>query len=208
MIAIVDYGFGNVRSLSNALEYLGQDVVISGSPQVLADAERIVLPGVGAFGDAMSAIHERGLAQPLTTLARRGSKPMLGICLGMQLFARESSEHGHHQGLGWLSARVEPIEVGRPLKVPHVGWNALRFEPDDWLFEGIKPKEANFYFVHSFHMLCDEPATCIATTDYGAPLTAVVRQGHLIATQFHPEKSQDNGLRLLQNWLGHDFASC
>jgi imidazole glycerol-phosphate synthase subunit HisH len=167
-----------------------------------------VLPGVGAFGDAMTAIRERGLAAPLSAVATGGEKPMLGICLGMQLFARESSEHGHHQGLGWLDAKVCPIEVDRPLKVPHVGWNDIRFDPEDWLFAGIKAKEANFYFVHSFHMVCDRAQTCVATTDYGAALTAVVRQGNLVATQFHPEKSQDNGLRLLQNWLEHDFGSC
>jgi glutamine amidotransferase len=208
MIAIVDYGFGNVRSLRNALEYLGQDVVITGDGSLLMEADRVVLPGVGAFGDAMDAIHARGLKQPLTQIALETRKPVFGICLGMQLFARESLEHGHHQGLSWLDSRIEPILVDAPLKVPHVGWNDIQFSSTDWLFSGIKPKEANFYFVHSFHMVCQQPGTCIATAQYGSPLTAVVRQGNLVATQFHPEKSQDNGLRLLQNWLDHDFTVC
>ncbi|MFN0183121.1 MAG: imidazole glycerol phosphate synthase subunit HisH [Aquabacterium sp.] len=208
MIAVVDYGFGNLRSLRNALEYLGAEVEVTHDPAVLEEAERIVLPGVGAFGDAMVALRERGLVQPLTRLALHQKKPVLGICLGMQLFARHSNEHGTHDGLGWLPSHIDALHVPPPLKVPHVGWNNIAFDAGDWLFEGIRGQEANFYFVHSFHMVCDDPSIRTATADYGAPVTAVVRQGHLVATQFHPEKSQDNGLRLLQNWLDHDFAAC
>ncbi len=201
MIAIVDYGMGNVRSLQNAFEYLGADVTITADPAVLEAAERIVLPGVGAFGDAMLAIRERQLEAVLTRQALEVKKPVLGICLGMQLFAKTSIEHGAHSGLGWIDADIRRLDVARPLKVPHVGWNDLHFSADDWLFKGIRPGQANFYFVHSFHMACHNPADLIATTDYGGAVTAVVRSGNLVAAQFHPEKSQDNGLKMLENWV-------
>jgi glutamine amidotransferase len=205
MIAIVDYGMGNVRSLRNAFEYLGEDVIVTADPGKLEAADRIVLPGVGAFGDAMVAIRERQLEAVLTHMALDVKKPMLGICLGMQLFAKTSIEHGQHQGLGWIDADIRRLDVAHPLKVPHVGWNELHFLADDWLFEGIRPGEANFYFVHSFHMCCHHAADRIATTDHGGPVTAVVRSGNLVAAQFHPEKSQDNGLKMLGNWVNHVF---
>ena len=201
MIAIVDYGMCNVRSLRNAFEYLGADVILTADPADLEAAERIVLPGVGAFGDAMLAIRECQLEAVLTRQALDLKKPVLGICLGMQLFARTSIEHGAHTGLGWIDADICRLEVERPLKVPHVGWNDLRFSSNDWLFKGIRPDQANFYFVHSFHMACHNPADLIATTDYGGAVTAVVRSGNLVAVQFHPEKSQDNGLKMLENWV-------
>lgn len=201
MIAIVDYGMGNVRSLSNAFEYLGEDVLVTDDAQIMDDADRIVLPGVGAFGDAMKAMHQRGVIAPLNRQVHEFRKPVLGICLGMQLVAKESVEHGHHQGLGWVDARIERLTPAASLKVPHVGWNSLDFPDQDWLFEGIRQKEANFYFVHSFHMLCTNPQDCLATTNYGGDVTAVVRHDNIVAMQFHPEKSQDNGLRLLQNWV-------
>lgn len=201
MIAIIDYGMGNVRSLSNAFEYLGEDVIVTNDSKAMEDADRIVLPGVGAFGDAMEAMEQSGVIEPLTRQVCELRKPMLGICLGMQLVAKESVEHGRHQGLGWVDAHIERLTPAAPLKVPHVGWNSLEFPEGDWLFEGIRRKEANFYFVHSFHMVCSNPQDRIATTDYGGPVTAVVRHGNILVMQFHPEKSQDNGLRLLQNWV-------
>lgn len=201
MIAIVDYGMGNVRSLLNAFEYLGQDVVVTANAAELEASEQIVLPGVGAFGDAMAAIRERELDHVLTRQALVLKKPILGICLGMQLFAKRSIEHGNHEGLGWIDADIQRLEVVRPLKVPHVGWNELHFPESDWLFQGIRPAEANFYFVHSFHMVCHNADDLLATTDYGSPVTAVVRSGNLVAAQFHPEKSQDNGLKMLKNWV-------
>ena len=201
MIAIVDYGMGNVRSLRNAFDYLGEDVLVTADPAELSAADRIVLPGVGAFGDAMLAIHERKLEAVLTHQAMVVKKPVLGVCLGMQLFAKSSIEHGEHRGLGWIDADIHRLEVEAPLKVPHVGWNDLHFPADDGLFQGIRPGEANFYFVHSFHMVCHRAADRLATTDYGGAVTAVVRVGNLVAAQFHPEKSQDNGLKLLGNWV-------
>lgn len=175
--------------------------MVTSAQDELEQADRIVLPGVGAFGDAMAAIRARRLEPVLTRLALDLRKPILGICLGMQLFAKTSVEHGEHRGLGWIDADIRRLEVAPPLKVPHVGWNNLHFPAQDWLFEGIRPGEANFYFVHSFHMVCHRNADMLATTDYGGSVTAVVRAGNLVAAQFHPEKSQDNGLKLLGNWV-------
>lgn len=204
-IAIIDYGMGNVRSLMNAFDYVGEDAIVTRDLHELEAADRLVLPGVGAFGDAMAAIRANDLARPLTRLALEVRKPILGVCLGMQLFARTSREHGEHEGLGWLDAEVVPLDVAAPAKVPHVGWNALHFDATDWLFDAM-PEQADVYFVHSFHMLCHDPADLIATTEHGGTVTAVVRRDNLTAAQFHPEKSQDNGLQLLQNWMAHDFA--
>lgn len=207
MIAIVDYGVGNLRSLSNAFEFLGLDVVVTRDAEELGNASRIVLPGVGAFGDAMQALRDCGVLGPLDHQVRERRKPTLGICLGMQLVARSSDEHGTHEGLGWIDAHVQKLDVA-PLKVPHVGWNELHFDPADPLFKGLRNDEANVYFVHSHHMVCTNPQDCIATTDYGVPVTAVVRHDNVTAMQFHPEKSQDNGLRLLQNWIDCTAPSC
>ena len=201
MIAIVDYGMGNLRSLSNALESLGAEAVLTCSRDDLRRAERIVLPGVGAFGDAACALRERGLEDALSAEVLRERKPLLGICLGMQLLARTSSEHGMHRGLGWIDADVVRLPSMPGIKVPHVGWNSVRFEPGDWLFRGIRPAEANFYFVHSYYMACHDPADVVGTAENGTKFAAAVRSGSVVATQFHPEKSQDNGVRLLSNWL-------
>lgn len=204
-IAIIDYGMGNVRSLMNAFEYLGEKVILTSDPDELAKADRLVLPGVGAFGDAMKAINGSGLKPVIDQLALDEKKPVLGVCLGMQLFARTSHEHGVHQGFGWLDATIVPLEVAAPAKVPHVGWNAVDFAHNDWLFAGLPRGESDYYFVHSFQMLCKDPTDLVATTDHGGAITAAVRRGNLVATQFHPEKSQDNGLQLLKNWIGHVF---
>jgi glutamine amidotransferase len=201
MIAIVDYGMGNVRSIFNALRYAGCEAVVTADHGKIRQADRVILPGVGAFGDAMSAIRERDLEDLLEAEVSRGGKPMLGICLGMQLLARSSTEHGAHTGLGWLDARVERLNVPPGFKVPHIGWNTLKFSPEEPLFRGLRPGELNFYFVHSFHMRCHDREDVIATCDYGEELTAAVRHGNVVATQFHPEKSQDNGIRVLQNFL-------
>lgn len=205
-IAIIDYGMGNVRSLMNAFEYIGEHAIMSADPAELEAADRLVLPGVGAFGDAMKAMHASGLVPVLNRLALDVKMPLLGVCLGMQLFAKTSLEHGVHEGLGWLDAAIVPLEVEAPAKVPHVGWNAVHFNNCDWLFAGLPNGESDYYFVHSFHMLCADARDRIATTDHGGTVTAAVRRGNLVATQFHPEKSQDNGLQLLQNWMAHDFS--
>lgn len=206
MIAIVDYGFGNVRSLWNALDFLGAEAEITRDPDDFDEAERIVLPGVGAYGDAIKAIRELGLDRHLTRHALETRKPMFGICLGMQLFATGSSEHGGHTGLGWIDAQVDRIRPNDPdIKVPQVGWNTLQIKAAEWLFDGLPAKQNDVYFVHSYHMICNDAADLAATTNHGGLVTAAISRGNLTATQFHPEKSQDNGLRILQNWLERDF---
>ena len=201
MIAIVDYGMGNVRSVCNALDFLGEEAVITADRQALARADRLILPGVGAFGDAMRQLRERQLVDALTREVREQGKPLLGICLGMQLLARCSSEHGDHDGLGWIDADVRRLALpDDTLKVPHVGWNDVTPTTCHPLFFGLKRGEFCFYFVHSFHVVCDGPAAVAATCDYGETFTAAVCRDNIFATQFHPEKSQDNGLQLLKNF--------
>lgn len=201
MIAIIDYGMGNVRSMYNALEYIGCDAVITSDESQIRSAERVILPGVGAFGDAMDALRARGLDSVLNTAVRRDGKPMLGICLGMQLLAQASSEHGSHQGLGWFSATIERFELPADYSIPHVGWNSLSFDEGNPLFAGLKRDELNFYFVHSYYMKCRNDADVVATCDYGGEFAAVVCHDNVAAMQFHPEKSQDNGIRVLQNFV-------
>lgn len=206
MIAIVDYGFGNVRSLFNALDFLGEDAKITRNHADFDVADRIVLPGVGAFGDAIAQIRKLDLERTLTRNALEIQKPVFGICLGMQLFARRSTEHGGHQGLGWIDAEVEKmIPTSKDVKVPQVGWNTLQIESADWLFDGLPDKQNEVYFVHSYHMVCKDSTDLAATTQHGLTVTAAINRGNLTATQFHPEKSQDNGLCILRNWLEHDF---
>ncbi|PWR04542.1 imidazole glycerol phosphate synthase subunit HisH [Meridianimarinicoccus roseus] len=205
MIVIVDYGMGNVRSLSNAFDFLGYDAEISRDPADFASADRIVLPGVGAFGDAIDLIRSLGLEAPLNEQVLQNRKPVLGICLGMQLMAATSHEHGHHSGLGWFDADVVPMVSTPDAKVPQVGWNRLDPVGDGWLFRGLPAKGNDVYFVHSFHMKCRNAADVIATTHHAQTVTAAVARDHIVATQFHPEKSQDNGLQILQNWMERDF---
>ena len=205
MIAIVDYGFGNVRSLMNALDFCGAEAEITRDPDDFDAADRIMLPGVGAFGDAIKAIRDLGLERPLNQQVLENRKPVFGICLGMQLFAKTSTEHGEHTGLGWIDSTITRIRPNADLKVPQVGWNELQISGAEWLFQGLPTKKNDVYFVHSYHMICNDPADLVATTNHGGPVAAAISRGNLTATQFHPEKSQDNGLQILQNWLDHDF---
>lgn len=205
MIAIVDYGMGNVRSLYNALEFCGAEAEITRNPDNFDAADRIILPGVGAFGDAIDAIRELDLERPLTHQAMDVKKPIFGICLGMQLFAKSSEEHGGSRGLGWLDSEIKHMQAAGDIKVPQVGWNQIKVLGAEWLFEGLPAEQNDVYFVHSLQMICTDESDLVATTDHGTPITAAVSRGNLTATQFHPEKSQDNGLQILQNWLEHDY---
>jgi glutamine amidotransferase len=201
MIAIIDYGMGNVRSLSNAVEYIGYDVLITSDAAEIRSAEKIILPGVGAFADAMKAIRMRGLDEVLCQAVIIQKKPMLGICLGLQLLAKSSNEHGYHEGLGWLDARVIEFDPDMGLCTPHIGWNNIHFSDSDPLFIGLKESERDFYFVHSFYMDCNDPSIILATCDYGTDFVAAIKKDNIVATQFHPEKSQDNGIQVLRNFL-------
>ena len=198
MIAIVDYGVGNLFSLAASLRAVGAEVVVTSDPEVLHAAERIVLPGVGAFGDAAAKLRATGLDRVVAEEARRG-KPLLGICLGMQLLFEKSFEYGAHEGLGLVKGSVKPIRdvIPADYKVPHIGWNALHFGAEKSpLFRYLK--EGDYvYFVHSFYG-ADCKDSVIATTDYGAPLTAAVANGKVFGTQFHPEKSGEVGLAILR----------
>ena len=200
MIVVVDYGMGNVRSVVNALAALGAEAQVSSSPAALDAAERLILPGVGAFGEAMRRIGERGLVEPLERQVARG-KPILGICLGMQLLAALGWEHGAHRGLGWIAGQVRRLEPADPsLRVPHIGWNEVTPGAPGRLLAGV-PAGSTFYFVHSYHFVPEDPERVTGHCDHGGRFAAVVEWGHVVGTQFHPEKSQQAGLLLLKNFL-------
>ena len=198
MIGVLDYGMGNVRSVLNALEFLGADARLVADPGAAREAERLVLPGVGSFGAGMRRLDERGLATAIPELVSEG-RPLLGVCLGMQLLADRSSEHGDHDGLGLIAGSVERLEVA-PLRIPHVGWNELTIRRETALL-GDLPDDPTFYFVHSFEFHPEAAEAVTATTDYGRAVTAVVEGGAVSGAQFHPEKSQSAGLQLLRNFL-------
>ena len=197
MIAIIDYGVGNLFSLASSLASLGFDAVVTGDPAVIRKADRLILPGVGAFGDAADKLRETGLDDLIRGEVKKG-KELLGICLGMQLLFEKSSEYGVHAGLGLLKGEVVPLEgmIDPSLKIPHIGWNALTFvKPECRLFRSIR--EGDFvYFVHSFHAVgCEDSLS--ATAEYGIPVTAVVAKDNVFGCQFHPEKSGKVGLAIL-----------
>ena len=196
MIAIVDYGVGNLFSLNSSFAAIGVETVVTADPEVLRAADKIILPGVGAFEDAARKLRESGLAELLIEQAGKG-KPLMGICLGMQLLFEKSYEYGEHEGLGLIPGNVRSIADVIPgdLKIPHIGWNALRLRGESPLFSGIREGDC-VYFVHSFYAAdCDE--SVIATAEYGAELTAAVAKGNVYGCQFHPEKSGPVGLAIL-----------
>lgn len=196
MIAIIDYGVGNLFSLKSSLAYLGLDAIVSADPAVIKAADRIILPGVGAFADAKAKLEATGLI-PLIKAEAESGKPLLGICLGMQMLFDRSLEYGSHEGLGLIHGTVAPItaDLKTDLKVPHMGWNALHFTRPDPLFRYVKEGD-HVYYVHSFYAKdCDEDT--IATSEYGITVTGAVGKGKIYGTQFHPEKSGKVGLAIL-----------
>ncbi len=200
-VAVVDYGVSNVYSVVRALEYLGVEAVLTDCPDDLSRAERVILPGQGAFATAMRNLHLSGLDNALEQ-ARQAGKPILGICVGMQIMAQAGLENEVTSGLGWLDAEcrlLAPSVAG--LKLPHVGWNEVCFAPDTFLFKGMKPKDRCLYFTHSYALVCEQERDVIGTCDYGGAFAAAVQKENICAVQFHPEKSQENGLRLLDNFL-------
>lgn len=195
VITIVDYGRGNLYSVQKALERLKFSARISADPQDLLDSDGVILPGVGAFGDAMLQLRKAGLDETLWELSKRGT-PLLGICLGMQLLFTESEENGLHRGLNLLPGTVRRLPQG--VKIPHVGWNELRFVQPHPLFYGLN--EGHVYFVHSYYAEVANQEDLLATTDYGGNIAALVGRHSVFGMQFHPEKSGDLGLQLLQNF--------
>lgn len=200
MIAIIDYGVGNLFSLKSSLKEIGAEAVVTSDEKVIAEADRIILPGVGAFEDAARKLRESGMADVVKREAAAG-KPMMGICLGMQLMFDVGYEYGEHEGLGLISGSVRPIAdvIPADYKIPHIGWNLLRFKRESPLFKYIK--EGDYvYFVHSYYAAeCDE--SVIAVTEYGADLTAAVANGNVYGCQFHPEKSGEVGMKILKAFV-------
>ncbi|MFZ5811000.1 MAG: imidazole glycerol phosphate synthase subunit HisH [Thermodesulfobacteriota bacterium] len=203
-VAIVDYGMGNIISVINALTALGATTLIAESPEHLRQASHILLPGVGAFADAMRNLTGRGWIAPLEDEVLGKGKPFLGICLGMQVLAEIGMEHGEHQGLGWIEGRVERLSPReKTLRVPHIGWNSVHPSGPGAtaLFRGLSDGE-DFYFVHSYAFVPADPAHCAAVCDHGGAFCAAVVKSNVLGTQFHPEKSQRAGWRVLSNFLG------
>jgi glutamine amidotransferase len=202
-IAVVDYGSGNLRSVAKALERAGLDAALTEDPDALRRADAIVLPGAGAFADAMAGLRSRGLDEALHEEIERG-RPYLGLCLGLQLLFQESDEHGLTPGLGILRGRVERFPnvdlQGRPLRVPHIGWNTVRWSGAHPVSARL-PAESHFYFVHSYRAVLGDPKLAAGCCDYGGPFAAAVARDNLFAVQFHPEKSQDAGARLLDAFV-------
>lgn len=202
-VAIVDYGASNLTSVKRMVEYAGGDAFVAREPQQLFEAERIILPGVGAAGEAMAALLNRGLAEGLTKAVLEQGRPFLGICLGMQLLADRLSEFGHHDGLGWIPGEVVPLRsiVDEKTPVPHIGWNRISVENHGQdLFRGISGG-GEFYFAHSFVFRAANSDVVAATTSCGASITAAIMKANVFATQFHPEKSQVNGEKLIAAFL-------
>jgi glutamine amidotransferase len=198
MIAIVNYEMGNLRSVEKALERVGHEAEITDDPERLAAADKVILPGVGAYADAMAALRKRGLVEPIKELVASG-KPTLGICLGMQLLFERSYEDGEHEGLGILKGEVRRFEVPHGMKVPHMGWNQVEATRPSPLMEGIAPG-SYVYFVHAYYVVPADEQVIATTTSYPEPFCSSLHQDNLMATQFHPEKSQQVGLKMLANF--------
>lgn len=209
IVAIVDCGSGNLRSVTRALEHAAAEagivaeVVVTQSPEQVAAANRIVLPGQGAFASCLAGLDgAAGLREALEEAVIGLGKPFFGICVGMQLMADESEEYGRHPGFGWIGGKVVPLRPADPtLKIPHMGWNSLDLRRPEHPVLANLPSNPHVYFVHSYQFSPSNPDDCLATTDYGSPVTAIVGRDNLIGTQFHPEKSQAVGLTMLQQFL-------
>jgi len=208
LVAIIDYGSGNLRSAEKAFaratceEGLPLDIIVTSDPQAVRGAERIVLPGVGAFADCKAGLEAvPGMRAALEDAVRRDGKPFLGICVGMQLMAQIGREHGTHDGLGWIEGEVALLKpADQSLKIPHMGWNALDLLRSHPLTDGLS-NGAHAYFVHSYQLYAQHTDDIVARADYGGPVTALIARGNIAGTQFHPEKSQATGLRLIANFL-------
>ncbi|GAB6105743.1 imidazole glycerol phosphate synthase subunit HisH [Blautia glucerasea] len=202
MIGIIDYDAGNIRSVEKAFAYLGEQTVVSRDPSVLMKADKVVLPGVGSFGDAMGNLHKYGLVPVIHDMVNSG-KPLLGICLGLQLLFESSEETPGVEGLGILKGRILKIPPAPSLKIPHMGWNSLHLQNHGRIFRDI-PEDTYVYFVHSYYLHAEEPEIVKAVTDYSTEIHASVEKGNVFACQFHPEKSSRYGLKILENFAKLD----
>lgn len=198
MIAIIDYDAGNLKSVEKALVSLGEDCIVTRDAETILGADKVILPGVGAFGDAMEKLHRFGLVEVIRKVAATGT-PFLGICLGLQLLFRSSDESPGVEGIGLLDGEIVSIPPKEGYKIPHMGWNSIEIKEGTGLFRGIE-NQSYVYFVHSYYLKADHPEDVAATTDYIVPIHASVEHGNVFACQFHPEKSGDVGLQILRNF--------
>lgn len=198
MIAIIDYGAGNLQSVKKAFDFIGTESVITDNPEVINACDRILLPGVGSFGDAMDSMAKNGLVETVKQSALSG-KPFLGICLGLQLLFEESEESPGVKGLGIFKGKIKKFSPDMGLKIPHIGWNSLEIKQNDTLFKGI-PENSYVYFVHSYYLHAEDEEDVATVTNYGIDFHSAVGKNNIFATQFHPEKSGDVGLQILKNF--------
>lgn len=198
MIVIIDYGMGNLHSVLKAFRRIGADVTISSKKEDMVKAEKLILPGVGHFKKGMENLKIRGLIEILNKKVIGEKTPILGICLGMQLFTK-FSEEGNVEGLGWIDARTIKFNLGDKFRVPHMGWNNIKIEKDNKIFSNLD-EEDYFYFVHSFHVNCKNKEDILSTTEYGKRFASAIQRNNIIGVQFHPEKSHDAGLKILKNF--------
>ena len=199
MIGIIDYDAGNIKSEEKALQYLGQETVVSRDPQVLLKADKVILPGVGSFGDAMENLNKYGLVPVIHEIVEKGT-PFLGICLGLQLLFESSEETPGVEGIGILKGKILRIPPAEGLKIPHMGWNSLHLQNNGRLFKGI-PEDTYVYFVHSYYLKADDESIVTGLTNYSTDIHAAVECENVFACQFHPEKSSDVGLKILSNFI-------
>lgn len=200
MVAVIDYDAGNIKSVEKAMAALGENVVVTREKEEILAADHVILPGVGAFGDAMEKLHNYSLVDVIREVVNKGT-PFLGICLGLQLLFESSEESSGVDGLGILPGKILKLPENQGLKIPHIGWNSIRFPNQGRLFTGI-PEEAYVYFVHSYYLQAAEQEIVTATTEYAALIHASVEKENVFACQFHPEKSSDVGMKILGNFLG------
>ena len=199
MIAIIDYDAGNIKSVEKALKYLGEDAVITRDREEILSADKVILPGVGAFGDAMGKLRQYGLDEVIRDVTAKGT-PFLGICLGLQLLFESSEETPGVEGLGILKGKIVKIPPAPGIKIPHMGWNNIKVKEDSRLFKGL-PENPYVYFVHSYYLQADDEDIVAATTEYGVKIHAAVEKDNIFACQFHPEKSSTVGLQILKNFV-------
>lgn len=208
MIAVINYGMGNLRSVVNAFTMIGAPVAVANGAEELRRATHIVVPGVGAFGDGMRNLRCGGWVEVLDEEVRRKGKPFLGICLGMQILARMGTEHGRHEGLGWVEGSALMLPPGEPpLRLPHIGWNDVRFVRPSRLYRDLGSSQT-FYFVHSYALFPEDPTTTSGVCEYGKEFAASIEFGNVFATQFHPEKSHKAGLAVLKNFADTNGPAC
>lgn len=198
-VVIIDYKMGNVASVEKAFSKIGAKVIISNKKKDIKNATHIVLPGVGAFGEGIKNLKELDIAGVLDERVRKDNVPFLGICLGMQLLAETGHEFGIHKGLGWVRGDAIKLEINKGLRLPHMGWNEIKAEHNDILFEDVP--DNNFYFLHSYHLNCADASIVSSICEYGQSFTASIHKNNIFATQFHPEKSQVSGMQVLKNFL-------